>query len=108
MESLLKFDLSPLTYDRSLKQHSIQLQLYTGEHCDFASNPHSTQLGLIQVALASNEMTVGGTTEVETTTWEWNEESVTWFNAPLRMEGGGKMARSLGGLEKWSWWEIGT
>ena len=102
----MKFDLSPLsTSSNSNSKHSsITLQLYTGEHCDFSSNPHATQLGLIQVALASNEMTVTGIEEE----WEWNEESVTWFNAPLVKMGGGKMARSLGVLSKWSWWEIGT
>lgn len=41
-------------------------------------------------------------------TWQWDEESVTWFNSPLTKEHGGKMVKSLNFLEEKTWVEIGT
>ena len=97
IESLVKFDIAEA-------QEPVYLQLYTNEHCDFATSPYSSQLGSLNVGLASNEMTMEG--EVEN--WIWNEESVTWFNSPLLEEGIGKIVKNLDLLESQTWLEIGT
>jgi hypothetical protein len=103
VESLLKFDLTLLGSWGNRPHEQTFLQLYTGD-CNFSTLPHANQLGLLQVGTAENNMAVGKDAE----TWQWDEESVTWFNSPLTKEHGGKMVKSLKFLEEKTWVEIGT
>lgn len=108
VESLIMFDLSSTGYIYQNAKDTVHLQLYTGELCTFSSTSHSTQLGLFEVGLAGNNMKSGVDMEEG---WRWEEESVTWFNAPaLKRDGanGGKMVKSLGDFTGQSWLEIGA
>jgi hypothetical protein len=99
VETLLKFDLQSLTPPTSTYLH-----LFATAECNFSTLPIAPNLGLIAVAMAENmvEDNAVGSTEK----WEWNEESVNWYNSP--MVTGGEIVKSLGDLEGGAWVEIGA
>ncbi|KAL7522752.1 hypothetical protein ACHAWX_007410 [Stephanocyclus meneghinianus] len=108
-DTLIKFDLSLLRGDSATGNSGDQayyLHLYTSEHCDFASNPMASQLGLLSVGVAENVVSNNVVGSDVNALWEWNEESVTWYNAPSWKQGSEKIVKPLGELEGRAWLEI--